>query len=256
MTALTLTLNDSSVMLRRVLRHTTRNPATLIMSVLLPAILLLLLDFGFGGAIRIPGGDYIDYLVPGIVLMGAGYSVSATAVAVATDISEGIIDRFRTMAISRTAVLTGHVVGSLLRGLIGTALVMLIAVAVGFRPTADPLRWLGVLGLTALMLFAIAWVAAAIGLATGTPAGAAGFAGLFQILPFLSGAFVPTETMPGWLQAFTANQPMTPIASTLRALLAGESPGDTAWVAVAWCCAAALLGYLGARRAYDRRASR
>jgi ABC-2 type transport system permease protein len=239
-------------MLRRVLRHTGRNPGTLIMAVLLPAILLLLLDFGFGGAIN-AGGRYVDYLVPGILLMGASYSAGVTAIAIATDSSEGIIDRFRTMAIARSAVLTGHVLGSVLRSLAGTILVVLIGLAVGFRPTTDPLHWLAAAGLVALMLFAIAWVAAGIGLATGTVSGAASLAAIFQVLPFLSAAFVPTRTMPGWLQVFTANQPMTHIVLTLRGLLTDGPIGDHGWIAVAWCVGIAAVGFGWARTSYDRR---
>lgn len=256
MTTLAHSLADSWTMLRRVLRHTIRNPSTLLMSVLLPGVLLLLLDFGFGGAIRTGSGRYVDYLMPGIIMMGACYSVSATSVAVATDSSEGIIDRFRTMAIARSALLTGHVLGSLLRSMFGTALVVLVALAVGFRPTTDPVRWLGVVGLVALLLFAIAWLATAIGLAAGNAAGAASLAAIFQILPFLSGAFVPTETMPGWLQAFTANQPMTHIVATLRGLLTSTPVGNHGWLAVAWCVGTALVGFGWARAAYNRRARR
>jgi ABC-2 type transport system permease protein len=255
MTSLTYALSDSATMLRRVLRHTARNPSTLVMAVVLPAVLLLLLNYGFGGAIA-GAGRYLEYLVPGVILMGGVYSASATAVAVATDSSEGIIDRFRTMAIARSAVLTGHVLGSVLRALLGTALVVLIALAVGYRPTADPLRWLAVTGMVALMLFAIAWIATAMGLATGTASGAASLAAILQILPFLSGAFVPTGTMPGWLQAFTANQPMTPVVSTLRALLSGTPVGNQGWLALLWCSGAAVAGYFWARAAYRRQPAR
>jgi ABC-2 type transport system permease protein len=254
MSSLTHAMGDSSTMLRRVLRHTTRDPSMLIMSILLPGVLLLLLNYGFGGAIHpTTTASYLDYLVPGIILMAASYSVSATAVVVATESSEGIIDRFRTMAITRSAVLTGHVMGSILRTMAGTSLVVLIAVAIGFRPTTDPLHWLAVIGLVALLLFAVAWIATAMGLATGTASGAASLAAIFQILPFLSGAFVPTGTMPGWLQAFTANQPMTPIVSSLRGLLTDTPVGGSGWIAVVWCAGAAIVGFLWARRAYDRR---
>jgi ABC-2 type transport system permease protein len=255
-TTLAHSLADSSTMLRRELRHTTRNPSTLVMSVLLPGVLLLLLEFGFGGAIRTGAGRYVDYLVPGIIMMAACYSVSATSVAVATDSSEGIIDRFRTMSIARSALLTGHVLGSLLRSMFGTMLVVLVALAVGFRPTTDPAAWLAVVGLVALLLFAMAWLATAIGLAAGNATGAASLAAIFQILPFLSGAFVPTETMPGWLQAFTANQPMTHIVATLRGLLTDTPVGSHSWLAVAWCVGTALVGYSWARTAYERRARR
>jgi len=255
-TTLTHSLADSSTMLRRQLRHTTRNPSTLVMSVLLPGVLLLLLDFGFGGAIRTGAGRYVDYLVPGIIMMAACYSVSATSVAVATDSSEGLVDRFRTMAIARSALLTGHVLSSVLRGLSGTTLVVLLALTIGFRPAAGPGDWLAVAGLVALLLFAIGWLATAIGLAAGNATGAASLAAVFQLLPFLSGAFVPTSTMPGWLQAFAANQPMTHIVATLRGLLTGTPVGGHGPLAVAWCVATALAGYGWARTAYERRARR
>src|SRR5262249_44734916 len=161
-----------------------------------------------------------------------------------------------TMAIARSAVLTGHVLGSVLRTMFGTALVVLIALAIGFRPTANPLHWLAVIGLVALMLFAIAWIATAMGLTTGTATGAASLAAIFQLLPFLSGAFVPTDTMPDWLQAFTANQPMTHIVATLRGLLTDTPVGNHGWIAVTWCTGAAIAGYLWARTAYNRRTGR
>ena len=256
MTTLTYTLTDSLTMLRRVLRHTIRNPSTLIMAILLPGLLLLLLDYGFGGAIHTSSDTYLAWVVPGIILMAGAYSASATAIAVASDSSEGIIDRFRTMPIARSAVLTGHVLGSILRTLISTALVVVIAVAIGFRPTANSLHWLVVIALVALMLLAIGWVATAMGLATGTADGAAGLAAIIQILPFLSGAFVPTDTMPGWLQVFTANQPMTHIVSTLRGLLTDTPVGNHGWIAAIWCVGIAAAGYVWARTAYNRRTSR
>lgn len=255
MSSLTFALTDSSTMLRRVLRHTARNPSTLVMAIVLPTVILLLLNYAFGGAIH-TGGAYINYLVPGIVLMGASYSASATAVAVATDSSQGIIDRFRTMAIARSSVLTGHVVGSVLRAMLGLALVVLVALAIGYRPAATPVHWLAVIGLVALMLLAIAWIATAMGLATGSAAGAASLAAILQILPFMSGAFVPTNTMPGWLQAFTANQPMTHIVAALRALLANTQAGNQGWIAIIWFAGLATAGYLWARAAFDRQAHR
>ena len=256
MSSLTYTLADSSTMVRRALRHTVRNPSTLIMAVVLPGVLLLLLDYGFGGAISVGGGRYIDYLVPGIVLMGASYSAGATAIAVANDSMQGIIDRFRTMAIARSSFVTGHVVGSTLRSLLGTALVVLIALPLGYRPTTNLRHWLAVAGLVALMLFAIAWVATAIGLATGSVTGASSLAALFQILPFLSAAFVPTSTMPGWLQSFTANQPMTHIVAAVRGLLTDTPVGDHAWIAVAWCAGITVAGFVWARAAFNRRPGR
>lgn len=256
MSILAHTVSDTATMLRRVLRHTTRNPATLIMSFALPLILLLLFNYAFGGAINTNGAPYLDYLVPGIVLMGVAYSTQTTALAVNTDVAEGIFDRFRTMAIARSAVLTGHVVGSTLRCLLGLTVVVAVALAIGFRPTANPVRWLAVLGMVSALLFALAWLATAFGLAAKDPTAASGLGAIVTLLPFLSGAFVPTDTMPGWLRVFTANQPMTHVVDTVRALLMDTAVGDHWWIAVAWCAAIAAVGFLWAQRLSAARAPR
>jgi ABC-2 type transport system permease protein len=253
MSAITYAIDDLQTMVNWVLKHTTRNPSTLIMTILLPLIVLLLFNYGFGGALNTGGVKYINYVVPGIILMGAGYSASATAVAVNTDMSEGIIDRFRTMAINRASVLSGHVVGSTLRTFTGIALVVAIALAIGFRPTSDPVRWLAAIGLVILMLYAVAWLAAGIGLFAGNASGAASMASLLSLLPFLSGAFVPTSTMPGWLQVFTANQPMTHIEDALRGLLMDTSVGDHGWISIVWLVGIALVGYLWSRSLFNRK---
>jgi ABC-2 type transport system permease protein len=253
MSTINYAVSDLRTMVNRVLKHTTRNPSTLIMTILLPLIVLLLFNYGFGGALDTHGVKYIDYVVPGIILMGAGYSASATAVAVSSDMSEGIIDRFRTMAISRSSVLSGHVVGSTLRTFTGIALVVAIALAIGFRPTSDPLRWLAVIGIVLLMLYAVAWLAAGIGLFAGNASGAASMASLLSLLPFLSGAFVPTNTMPGWLQTFTANQPMTHIEDALRGLLMNTSVGDHAWISLIWLVGIAAVGYLWSRSLFNKK---
>ncbi|GAA3219286.1 ABC transporter permease [Actinocorallia longicatena] len=253
MSAITYALDDLQTMVGRVLKHTTRNPSTLIMTILLPLIVLLLFNYGFGGALDTGGVKYIDYVVPGIILMGAGYSASAIAVAVNADMSEGIIDRFRTMAISRASVLSGHVIGSTLRTFVGIVLVVVIALAIGFRPTTDAVRWLAAVGLVLLMLYAVAWLAAGIGLSAGNASGAASMASLLSLLPFLSGAFVPTSTMPGWLQVFTANQPMTHIEDTLRGLLMDTSVGDHGWISILWLVGIALVGYLWSRSLFNKK---
>jgi ABC-2 type transport system permease protein len=253
MTAITYAIEDLQTMVGRVLKHTTRNPSTLIMSILLPLIVLLLFNYGFGGALDTGGVKYIDYVVPGIILMGAGYSASTTAVAVNSDMSEGIIDRFRTMAITRASVMTGHVIGSTVRTFAGITLVVAIALAIGFRPTTDPLRWLAAIGLVLLMLFSVAWLAAGIGLFAANASGAASMASLLSMLPFLSGAFVPTSTMPGWLQVFTANQPMTQIEDALRGLLMDASVGDHGWISIVWLVGIAAVGYLWSRSLFNRK---
>jgi ABC-2 type transport system permease protein len=246
------TLSDSRTMFLRTMRHTTRNQTELVMSVIIPSLVLLLLNYAFGGAINTGGVKYIDYLVPGIIVLGSAYSVSTTAVSVASDNTGGIINRFRTMPIARSAVLTGHAVGSTVRALLGTAFVVLIGLAIGYRPTTNALHWLEAIGLVALMLFAFAWIATAMGLATGTPSGASSLAAILQLLPFLSGAFVPAQTMPGWLQAFAANQPMTQIVTALRGLLGHAPIGNHGWLAVAWCVGIALFGRVWAGLAFRR----
>lgn len=247
---------NSSTMLRRVARHTARNPVTLLMAFFVPMFMLLLLTYAFGGDLRTSGGSYINYVVPGVIVLGACYSAGTTAVAVSTDMKEGIIDRFRTMAIARTSVLTGHVAGNVLRTLFSTLLVVGAALAIGFRPTADPLRWLAVTGLVTLLLVAISWISTAIGLVVKDPQGASLATVAILLLPYLSSAFVPTGTMPGWLRAFTANQPLTPITNSMRGLLMGNLHGRDAILAVAWCVVIALGGYLWATSAFGRRTAR
>jgi len=218
--------------------------------------MLLLFNYAFGGALNTGGVRYINFVVPGVLILGVAYAVQATALSVNADVSEGIIDRFRTMAIARSAVLIGHVIGSTLRSLVGLMVVVLAALAIGFRPAASPLQWLAALGMLALMLFAFAWLGTAFGLAASTPTGAGSMSVIVTLLPFLSGAFAPTSTMPGWLQVFTANQPMSEVIQALRGLLLGGPVGNHGWLAVAWCAGIALAGYLWAQSAFNRRAAR
>ena len=241
---------DSSVMLRRILRHSMRNPTTLITAFAMPVLTLLLLTYAFGGALNTHGVKYIDYVVPGIILLCATTSAGTVAVAVSSDMKEGIIDRFRTMAIARSAVLTGHVIGSSIRTMCATVLLVLVALLAGFRPSANAAQWLAVIGIVALLLFAIAWLSTALGLAAKNPEAAASSTILLILLPYLSSSFVPTDTMPGWLQAFTAHQPMTPIGQTIRGLLTGTPIGDNAVLSVLWCAGIALVGYLWAKSAF------
>ena len=256
MSTLAYALTDSATMVRRVLRHTRRNPAALVITFLLPLIMLVLFTFAFGGALRTGGVKYLNYVVPGILILGAAYSVQATALSVHADVSEGIVDRFRTMAIARSAVLIGHVIGSTLRTMAGLAVVVVVALAIGFRPAANPFEWLATFGVVAFMLVAFAWLGTAFGLAAQTPTGVGSLALLVTLLPFLSGAFAPTNTMPGWLQVFTANQPMTHVIETLRGLLLGSRIGNHGWLAVAWCIGIALVGYVWAQALLNRRAAR
>jgi|SRR5690606_5485435 len=249
------TTRDSLTMLDRNLRHTRRSPDTMIMTLALPIVILLMFVYVFGGAMNTGDGAYIDYVVPGIILLCAGFGSATTAVSIAVDLSEGIVDRFRAMDIARSAMLTGHVAESVLRNLVTTGIVIVLAVALGFRPTADPLRWVGALAVIAMFVLALSWVAAALGLLARNPEAANGFTFAFMFLPYVSSAFVPTETMPTALHAFAENQPVTPVIETVRGLLMGTPIGESAVLAVAWCAGIAAVGYAAARVLFHRRAT-
>ncbi|WP_067568367.1 ABC transporter permease [Nocardia acidivorans] len=239
-------------MMGRSFRHTLRSPDTLLMTIVIPLMILLMFVYVFGGAFDV-GGKYINYVVPGIILLCAGFGAGGTAVSVSTDMHNGIVDRFRAMAISRSSLLTGHVAESVLRNMITTGLVILVAVALGFRPTADPLRWLGVLGLLAIFILALSWLAAALGLLAPNPEAANGFTFSFMFLPYVSSAFVPLHTLPGWLRGFAEHQPITPITETVRGLLMGTPVGHNPVTALLWCAGIGLAGYLAAGALYRRR---
>lgn len=256
MSTLSYALSDSATMLRRNVRHALRYPTVILMSLVVPTLLLLLFVGVFGGAIEdsLPdrGGSYIDYVVPGILLMTVGYGATTTALAVNRDLTEGIIARFRTMAISRASVLTGHVVAALVRTLISVALVIGIALLLGFRPTADPGRWLATIGVIALLVLALTWLAVAIGLAARTAEGTGSFTLVVQTLPFVSSAFVSPDSMSPAVRWFSQNEPFTPIIDTIRGLMLGTPVGNDALVAVAWCGGLTLAGYLWARALFKR----
>lgn len=263
MTTLSYAVRDSATMLRRDLRHSLRYPMMTLSGVMLPVFFLLLFVGVFGNALRaglgpaIPsGGHYVDYLAPGVILMTAGGAAEATAVSVCTDMNEGIIARFRTMAISRTSVLTGQVLGTLIQAMISVVLVVAVALALGFRPTASPVEWVAAVGVFAMLTLALSWLAVAFGLVAKTPAGANSLALILVMLPFVSSAFVPTGSMPAVARWFAQNQPFTPVIQTLRGLLTGTPIGHSAVPAAVWCVALATVGYLWARRQYDQNPTR
>ena len=247
-------LTDSATMLRRNLRHALRYPSMTVATIGGPVLILLLFNYAFGDALAagIGGGAYIDYIAPGILLMAATAGSTATAVAVCSDMTEGIVNRFRTMAISRGSVLTGHVVGSMIQTLASIAFVIAVALALGFRPTAGPLEWAGAIGLLALVTFALTWLSTAFGLVTKSVETASNAPLPLQFLPFLGSAIVPAASMPDGMRQFAEHQPFTPIIETLRGLLMGTPIGDSAVWAVGWCVALTLAGYLWARAAYAR----
>lgn len=248
-------LTAEATFIGRSLRHSVRDVEALLMAIVLPVMLMLMFTGIFGNAID-PSGGYVDYVVPGIILLCAGFGAASTAVSVSRDMTTGIIDRFRTMPLRSGAVLTGHVVASLARNLVATAVVIGVALLVGFRPDASPLDWLAVLGVVGLYILAITYLFAAIGLAASTPEAANGYGFILLFLPYLSSAFVPVETMPDWLQPIAAHQPITPVIETIRSLLSGAPMDDEWWIAIAWCVGILLVAVLWGAWLFSRKAGR
>ena len=227
-------LTDAVTMSGRSLRMARRNVDVLLTSLLLPVLIMLLFVYLFGGAIE-TGTRYVTYVVPGVLLLCAGFGASMTAVGVTNDMTGGVIDRFRSMDVAGASVLAGHVAASVVRNLASTVLVFGVAFLIGFRPSAGPLDWLAAAGVLLLFILAISWLAAAVGLLARSPEAAGGFSVLVMFLPYPSSAFVPIDTMPTWLRGFADNQPVTPVIETLRGLLLGLPVGASPWKAVAWC---------------------
>ena len=248
-------LTAESVFVGRSLLHSLRDGESLLMAILLPVMLMLMFTWVFGGAID-PTGDYVNYVVPGVILTCAGFGAASTAVYVAGDMKAGIIDRFRTMPLRASAVLTGHVVASLLRNLLATAIVIGVAILVGFRPTADVWGWLGAIGVIALWILAITYLFAAIGLAAGSPEGANGYGFIILFLPYLSSAYVPVSTMPEWLQGIAEYQPITPLIETIRGLLMGTPVTGTVGWAVLWCVGILAASFAWGAWLFRRKAGR
>jgi len=239
----------------RSLRHSLRDGESLLMAIMLPVMLMLMFTWVFGGAID-PSGEYVDYVVPGIILTCAGFGASSTAVYVANDMRTGIIDRFRTMPVRAGAVLTGHVVASVLRNLVATAIVVAVGIAVGFRPAAGLIDWSATAALIALYILAITYLFAAIGLAAGSPEAANGYGFILLFLPYLSSAFVPVSSMPDWLQAIADNLPITPIVETIRGLLMGLPLDADPWWAIGWCAAFLVIAAVWGAWLFRRKAAR
>ncbi len=255
MTAATYTLADTRTLLHRNLVHALRYPAMSLSSLLMPLIFLLLFNYAFGKTLGAGiGGSYIDYLAPGLLIMTATSSMVSTAVSVCTDMTQGIVDRLRTMSISRFALLAGHVLGNVIQTLLAMGVLLGVAVAIGFRPRADALQWLGAIGIAALTAWAMTWVAMAMGLSAKAPEAASNLPLPIILLPFLGSGFVPATSMSPGLRQFAEYQPFTPITQTLRGLLLGTHVGSDWIQAVAWCLALTVAGYLASRRLFDRRA--
>jgi ABC-2 type transport system permease protein len=245
-------MTDSLTFVARSLRHSVRSLDALLTAILLPVGILLLFVYVFGGALQ-SDGRYVDYVVPGIIVLCAGFGSAGTAVAVALDMTEGVIDRFRTLPISAGSVLTGHVTASVARNVVSTTLVIAVALAAGFRPVADPARWLAAAGLLLALMTAISWLAACFGLLARSVETANAITFVAAFAPYVSSAFVAPETMPGALRFFAEHQPVTPIVDTLRHLTLGAPVGHEALVALGWCAAGIVVGRLGAAALFRRR---
>ena len=228
-------MSDALTLSGRCLRLSRRNVEAVLTSLMLPIMLMLLFVYLFGGAIETGTEKYVTYVVPGLLLLCAGYGASVTAVSVCHDMTGGIVDRFRSLDVGGAAVLAGHVTASVVRNAASTVLVLGVGVLVGFRPHASALDWLGAAAMLLAFVVALSWFAAVIGLLAKTPEGASGFTFFVMFLPYPSSAFVPVHTMPGWIQGFATHQPVTPVIETLRSLLLGTPAGANPWQAVAWC---------------------
>ncbi|MEN0130211.1 MAG: ABC transporter permease [Brevundimonas sp.] len=242
---------DTVALIGRCLRRSTRQLDTLLLAVLLPVMLLLMFVYVFGGAMD-AGMDYVDFVVPGILLLTAGYGSSTTAVDVATDITGGIMDRFRSMPIRANGVLTGHVASSMVRNAVSTALVVGIAMLIGFDANATPVEWLAAVGLLAMYVAALTWIAVAIGVVASGPEAASGFTFAILFIPYVSSAFVPVSTMPSVLASIAQWNPVTPVADTLRGLLLGTPIGSSGAQAVAWCVGLLVVGWVAAAALFRR----
>ena len=260
-------LRDSATMLRRNLKHMLRYPSMTVLLVGMPIVFLLLFVYVFGGTLGAglggaPNGaaggraEYVNYVAPAIILMTVTATVQGTAISVAMDMTEGVIARFRTMHIARVSVLTGHVLGSVIQAMFSVAIVIGVALLVGFRPAAGPGAWLATAGFLMVVTFGLVWLSVALGQVSKSVETASNLPMPLMLLPFLSSGFVPTDSMPAGLRWFAEYQPFTPIIETLRGLLMDTPLGNNAWIALAWCTVIALGGYLWSRRLFNRESSR
>jgi len=259
MSTLTYAVTDSATMVRRQLRHIVRYPSMTLLLAGMPIVFLLLFVYVFGGTLGDglggqSGGraEYVNYVTPGILLMTVAAACNGTAISVAMDMTEGIIARFRTMAIARVSVLTGHVVGSLVQTMLSIVIVVGVALLIGFRPNASLVEWIAAAGVLAMLTFALVWLAVALGLVSKSVETASNLPMPLTLLPFLSSGFVPTESMPTGLRWFAEYQPFTPVIETLRGLLLGTAIGNSAVIAIAWCVVIGLAGYVWAKKLYNR----
>lgn len=247
--------SDMSVMLGRSMRHIMRSMDTIFTVCFTPIAMMLLFVYVFGGAIESGADNYVNYLLPGILLIAVASGISYTAYRLFLDKQRGIIERFHSMPIARSSVLWGHVLTSVVSNVISLAVIILVALIMGFRSSAGILSWLAVAGILVLFTLALTWVAAIAGLSANSMEGATAFSYPLIFLPFISSAFVPTETMPSVVRVFAENQPVTSIVETIRALLSSQPAGNEIWAALAWCLGIMVIGYLFAVRSYKSQSS-
>lgn len=248
--------NKTGVLFGRSMRHILRSPDTIITVAIIPIMMMLLFVYVFGGAIKMSMDDninYVNYLLPGILLMAIASGIAYTALRLFMDIQGGLFARFSSMPIKRSSILWGHVLTSLVSNALSIVLIILIALIMGFRSSAGILAWLAVMGILALFTLALTWVAVLPGLTAKSMEGATAFSYPLIFLPFISSAFAPTETMPAAVRAFAENQPVTSIVEAVRALLSGQPVGNEIWVALAWCVGIMIVAYIFAMRAYKRK---
>jgi ABC-2 type transport system permease protein len=246
-------LSDTSVMLRRSLRHVTRSMDTIMTVLIMPIAFMLLFVYVLGGAIQAGTENYVNYVLPGILLIAIASGISYTAFRLFNDLQSGIFERFHSMPIARSSVLWGHVLTSLVSNAISVVVIVLLALLMGFRSSAGVPAWLAVVGILVLVTLALTWIAVLAGLSATSTDGAVGFSYPLVFLPFVSSAFVPTASMPGPVRVFAENQPVTAIVNTIRALFEQRPVGDGIWIALAWCVGILLIAYALAMRAYRRK---
>jgi ABC-2 type transport system permease protein len=244
---------DTAVLLGRSLRHIARSPDTIITTMITPIALMLMFVYVFGSAIKSGPGRYVDYLLPGILLIAIASGISYTAFRLFLDMRDGIFERLQSMPIARSSVLWAHVLTSLVANLISLVVVVLVAVGIGFRSGAGVLAWLAVAGILILFTLTLTWIAVIPGLTAKSPDGASGFSYPLIFLPFISSAFVPTRSMPGPVRAFADNQPVTSIVNTVRDLLTKQPVGTDIWIALAWCLGILVVEYTFAMVTYHRK---
>ncbi len=244
---------DTRVMLGRSMRHITRSMDTIITVTIMPIAFMLLFVYVFGGAIKAGSGSYVNYLLPGILLIAIASGISYTAFRLFNDLQSGIFERYNSMPIARSSVLWGHVLTSLVSNAISVVVIVLVALVMGFRSSAGALAWLGVAGILVLFTLALTWIAVIAGLSAKSTDGAVAFSYPLLFLPFVSSAFVPTATMPGPVRAFAENQPVTSIVNTIRALFERQPVRSDIWIALAWCVGVLVVAYVFAMVAYRRR---